>query len=86
MLLSLGEALKKLTGTTPSRFGRTCGCQRGGVDSRFARRLRAKDEKTTASRDMNAHVLAEISDQKDDPRLVSLMSCSSIDALNSVEQ
>ena len=48
--------------------------------------MRVKDEKTTASRDMNAHVLAEISDQKDDPRLVSLMSCSSIDALNSVEQ
>ena len=48
--------------------------------------MRVKDEKTTASRDMNARFLAEISDQKDDPRLVSLMSCSSIDAPNSVEQ
>jgi hypothetical protein len=32
------------------------------------------DEKTTARRDKKAHVLAVITDQKDDPPLVSLMS------------
>ncbi len=48
--------------------------------------MRVRDEKATASRDMKAHVLADIPDQKDDPRLVSLMSCSPIDALNSAEQ
>lgn len=32
------------------------------------------EEKTTARRDMKAHVLAAIPDQKDDPLLIALMS------------